>query len=109
MSGSYFYNQSFVLLESGEVVGALQHTQNPTLVYRGMTVQSSEGHTVGHVAAVALDPAAQRITHILLQQERHGPAYRLIPLAAIQQVGDDILALRMTQSEVEESALWHGA
>jgi hypothetical protein len=59
------------------------------------------------VAAVALNPAEQRITHILLQQECHGPTYRLIPLAAIQQVGDNLLALRLAQSEVEQCALWH--
>lgn len=114
MSEPFFHNQSLILLESAEVVGALPHTQNPTLihpalVHRGMAVQSSEGHAVGHVAAVALNPAEQAITHILLQQECHGPAYRLIPLAAVQQVRGDILALRLTQSEVEQCALWHSA
>jgi sporulation protein YlmC with PRC-barrel domain len=107
MSRPSFHNQSLILLESAEVVGALLHTQNPTHLYRGMAVQSSEGHAVGHVAAVALHSAEQRITHILLQQECHGPAYRLIPLAAVQQVGDNFLALQLTQSEVEQCALWH--
>lgn len=109
MFGSSFHNESFTLLESAEVVGALLHTQNPTILHRGMTVQGSEGHVVGHVAAVALNQAEQRITHILLQQAGHGPAYRIIPLADIRQVSQDIVALRIPQSEVEQYALWHSA
>lgn len=90
-----------------EEPGINSDTNSQTIVHRGMTVQTGEGQTVGHVAAVVLDRDQQHATHILLLQERHRLEYRLIPIAAINQVSDQKCLLRLFRSAVDSLPPWH--
>lgn len=78
-------------------------------VHRGMAVQTSEGCTAGHVAAVVLGQEQQQVTHILLVQERQLLEYRLIPVELIQQVEDEKILLRICRPAVDSFPAWHGS
>lgn len=77
-------------------------------VHRGMSVQTGEGHTAGRVAAVVLDQAQQKVTHLLLMRERQLLEYRLVPVELIDEVGEEAVLLRILPSVVESLPIWHG-
>ena len=78
-------------------------------VHRGMTVHTCEGHMAGHVAAVMLDQDQQRVTHVLLVQERQLLEYRLIPVELIAQIADEEILLRIFQPAVDSLPAWHSS
>lgn len=78
-------------------------------VHRGMTVQTSEGRTVGRVAAVVLDQDQQNVTHVLLMRERQLLEYCLVPVELIRQVGEEEVLLHIFHPVVEILPIWHGS
>lgn len=96
----------FVMCNSGD---ANAGASNQATIHRGMTVETSEGAAVGHVAAVVLDADRQEVTHFLLVQEHQRLEYRLIPVELIQQVGNEKVQLYILQPSVEALPLWHSA
>lgn len=98
--------ESASLVAPGLEVSDLGPSRQAT-VHRGMAVQTSEGCTAGHVAAVVLDQDRQQLTHVLLVQERQRLEYRLIPVGLIQQVGDEDILLCIVQSVVDSLPAWH--
>ncbi len=78
-------------------------------IHRGMSVQTSEGDTAGRVAAVVLDEEQQKVTHILLIQERQLVEYRLVPVELIAEVEQEAVQLYILHPVVENLPIWHGA
>ncbi len=78
----------------------------PTKIHRGMTVQTREGETAGHVAAVVLDRNRQEMTHVLLL-EQELPEYRLIPVEHITKVDDEKVLLNILRPVVDSFLVWH--
>jgi len=98
------------LRESGSLIAALgASTTNQVEIRRGMRVQTVEGHTVGHVAAVLLDQAQQRVTHLLLVQERKQLEYRLVPVELIEQAENETIRLRTAQDVIDNLPPWHSS
>lgn len=89
---------------SAAIVGTSQSVE----IQRGMTVQSAEGCTVGHVAALLLDQDQHQVTHILLQ-ELQQVIYRLTPVGLIERVKDKKVALSILLPVVESLPTWPGA
>ena len=103
-----------MLMESGSL--ALEHRHDADRgtcaccgveVHRGMVVQTSEGHIAGRVAAVVLEQGEQAITHLLLLRERQLLEYRLVPVELIEQVGEEVVLLRILPPVVESLPIWH--
>ncbi len=116
MSSLQINNQSVTLMESRALAahnmrdlevgcGVIHQVE----VHRGMTVQTSEGHAAGHVAAVVMDQDQQKVTHVLLLQERQLLKYRMIPVELIKQVGDEKVLLRISQPAVDSLPAWHSS
>ena len=80
----------------------------PVEVRRCMAVLSSDGHELGMVAAVCLDPQTQEVTAVLLGRLPVTSDYRLIPIELIEHVSEDAVHLRITAESVRELAQ-HGA
>lgn len=115
MSNSQPKGQSVTLLESGSLTAHKTNDAEPgssttrqVEIRRGMRVQTLEGHTAGRVAAVVLDQDQQKVTHILLLQERKSLEYRLVPVELIEQVENEELRLRTFQHVVDKLPPWHG-
>lgn len=79
------------------------------VIHRGMSVQTSAGDTAGRVAAVVLDAEQQKVTHILLMQERQLVEYRLVPVEFIEEVEQQAVLLCILQPVVGHLPIWHGA
>ena len=74
-----------------------------------MSVQTIEGDTAGRVAAVVLDEEHQKVTHILLMQERQLVEYRLVPVELIEEVEQEAVLLCILLPVVGHLPIWHGA
>ena len=116
MSNSQPKAQSVTLVESGSLTAHKTNDAAPGSsttrqgeIRRGMRVQTLEGHTAGHVAAVVLDQDQQKVTHVLLLQERKSLEYRLVPVELIEQVANEELRLRTFQHVVDNLPPWHSA
>lgn len=102
------------LLESGSLTAHKTNdaepgfgTINQVEIRRGMRVQTLEGRTAGRVAAVVLDEDQQKVTHVLLMQERTHLEYRLLPVELIEQVANEEIRLRTFQHVVDKLPPWH--
>lgn len=78
-------------------------------VRRGMVILTSEGHEAGRVAGVIIDRAGQHVTHILLTHLGHLPEYRLVPVAVVDQVHDEMVRLSILRTVVNTLPIWRGA
>ena len=76
----------------------------PVEVRRCMAVLSHEGHELGMVAAVCLDPHTQDVTVVLLGRLPVTSDYRLIPIDLIDHVSEDTVHLRIMAESVRELA-----
>jgi len=109
-------DHAVTLMESGLLTAqSMDHTDGSagarggTAIHRGMSVQTGEGNTAGRVAAVVLDEEQQKMTHILLMQERQLVEYRLVPVELIEEVGEEAVLLYILHPVVENLPIWHGA
>lgn len=116
MANVQINEQPVTLMESGSLTAhnmddadISSGERGQTTVHRGMTVQTGEGSTSGRVAAVVLDQAQQKVTHILLMRERHLLEYRLVPVELIEQVGEEAVRLCIFHPIVESLPIWHGS
>jgi sporulation protein YlmC with PRC-barrel domain len=112
MSSSQTNADSVTLLEIASLAAynlrdANVRSNSHATVHRGMSVQTSEGHTAGHVAAIVLDQSQQQVTHVLLVQERQLLEYRLIPVELITQINGEEILLRILQPAVDSLPAWH--
>jgi hypothetical protein len=114
MSSAQTNDQTVALMESGSLsvhaMGDLETRSgvvSQVQVHRGMTVQTVEGNTVGHVAAVVLDRDQQKVTHLVLLSECQRLEYRLIPVELIKLVSDEKVLLRIVEPTVDTLAAWH--
>lgn len=78
-------------------------------VRRGMIILTSEGHEAGRVAGVIIDRAGQHVTHILLTHLAQLPEYRLVPVALVDEVHEEMVRLTILQPVVNTLPIWHGA
>ena len=108
--------QSAILMESGLLAAQRNNeadgstgARGGAAIHRGMSVQTSEGDTAGRVAAVVLDEEHQKVTHILLMQERQLVEYRLVPVEFIEEVEQQDVQLCILQPVVGHLPIWHGA
>lgn len=115
MASPQTHDQTGLLMERGVLAlplpgnpATLADTSQPVEIYRGMTVQSAEGCTVGHVAAVLLDQEQHQVTHILLQALQQ-IAYHLAPIEMIDWLVDDEIRLCLPTSTVTDLPLWHSS
>ena len=92
-------DQPVILMESGSLAG-----NTPIEVGRGMGIQTREGHTVGHVAAVVMDQNNQT-THILLQEPGQ-MLYRQIPVKLVEQVAPEVIVLGILKPVLEDLPIW---
>ena len=74
----------------------------PVEVRREMTLFGSDGAAMGTVAAVVVDHATQKTTHILLCRLRPDLEYRLVPLTLIERVDEDAVQLRIPSPDVNQ-------
>ena len=109
-------DHAVTLMESGLLTAQrMDHTDGSAgarggaAIHRGMSVQTSEGDTAGRVAAVVLDEEQQKVTHILLMQERQLVEYRLVPVELIAAVEQEAVLLYILHPVVENLPIWHGA
>ena len=109
-------DHAVTLMESGLLTAqSMDHTDCSTgarggaAIHRGMSVQTSEGDTAGRVAAVVLDEEQQKVTHILLMQERQLVEYRLVPVELIEEVEQEAVLLCILLPVVGHLPIWHGA
>lgn len=65
----------------------------PAEVRREMSIVGSDGVLMGTVAAVVVDAATQKTTHILLCRPHPDLEYRLVPLTLIERVNADAVQL----------------
>lgn len=116
MSNSQLKGHFVMLVESGSLTAHKTNDAEPgssttsqAEIRRGMSVQTQEGHTAGRVAAVVLDQDRQKVTHILLMQERKLLEYRLVPVELIEQVENEAIRLRTFQHVVDNLPPWHSS
>jgi len=109
-------DHAVTLIESGLLTAqSMDHTdgsagaRSGAAIHRGMSVQTSEGDTAGRVAAVVLDEEQQKVTHILLMQERQLVEYRLVPVELIAVVEQEAVLLYILHPVVKNLPIWHGA
>lgn len=94
------------------VSGALepQHAgERAVNVQRGMIILTSEGHEAGRVAGVIIERAGQHVTHILLTHLGQLPEYRLVPVALVDEVHEEMVRLSILRPVVNTLPIWHGA
>ena len=75
-------------------------------VRRGMAIQSSEGCEVGKVAAVLLNSADHRVTHILLGRLPGQNGYWLVPVEWIDDVCEEVVHLSIPMVAAENLPRW---
>lgn len=114
MANAQTNEQPMTLMESGSLTAhnlsdadVSAGVRGQTEVHRGMTVQTGEGRTAGRVAAVVLDRAQQKVTHLLLVREHQLLEYRLVPVELIKQVGEEAVLLCIFHPIVERLPIWH--
>lgn len=108
-------NHAVTLMESGLLTAqSMDHADGSAgarggaAIHRGMSVQTSEGDMAGRVAAVVLDEEQQKVTHILLMQERQLVEYRLVPVELIEEVEQEAVHLCILHPIVEHLPIWYG-
>jgi sporulation protein YlmC with PRC-barrel domain len=78
-------------------------------VRRGMVILTSEGHEAGRVAGVIIDRAGQHVTHILLTHLGQLPEYRLVPVALVDEVHEEMVRLSILRPVVNTLPIWQSA
>ncbi len=76
-----------------------------TAVCRGMSIQSSDGESVGELAAVLVDGRTQQPTHLVLCCQL--PDYRLVPLEKVVGVYGRTVQLNLTRQQISHLPKHH--
>lgn len=70
-------------------------------VHQGDSVQASDGW-IGRVAKFLVEPAPQRITHLVLRRKHlHGQQELAVPVSAIERIGRDTIYLNIDRQTVQ--------
>jgi uncharacterized protein YrrD len=66
----------------------------------GAHVHATDGRC-GHLIRVIVDPAAESLTHLVVQPGRHEEGARLVPVDLVASVEDEVIGLKCTRAQFE--------
>ena len=58
----------------------------------------NEGHYLGHVKSLVIDPAEKKLLALVVEQRQWGKEEKIVPFSKVQHLGEDVITIDRTQS-----------
>lgn len=101
MSVAQKSEEALVLMEKG-----ILSSDEGLEICRGMVVYSCEGHKIGHVAAVVVEPTRHMASQLLLVPSCHLPSYRSIPIECVELSADKEIRTTLFEEMIDSLPAW---